>query len=145
MESTGEMFYLYVWAFISVFLIIFMALYHNLIAPLFNTFTPLEEGKLKQRIEEIADGIKFPLKQIYVIDGSKRSDHSNAYFFGFLNNKRIVIYDTLLDDEKQMSVEEISSIVAHELGHWYHSHFVKRLIILEVYIFVLFYLFTYVV
>lgn len=118
MESTGEMFYLYVWAFISVLLLIFMSLFHNLIAPLFNKFTPLEEGQLKKRIEEIAERIKFPLKQIYVIDGSKRSDHSNAYFFGFMNNKRIVIYDTLLSSEKDIKVEEVASIVAHELGHW---------------------------
>jgi STE24 endopeptidase len=70
-----------------------------------------------------------------VIDGSTRSAHSNAYFFGFLNNKRIVIYDTLLDKEKGMNDEEITAVIAHELGHWQHSHFWNGLVISEVQIF----------
>lgn len=145
MEWGGEYFYIYVWGFVTVFLLIFMHVFHDLIAPLFNEFTPLKDKKLKSSIKELAGRIDFPLKKIYVVDGSKRSEHSNAYFFGFWKNKRIVIFDTLLSEEKSFAEAEILSILAHELGHWKCGHFIKRLAILEVIIFALFYLFGLVV
>lgn len=74
-------------------------IYADFIAPLFDTYTPLPEGKLRSSIEELAASLKFPLKKLFVMDGSKRSAHSNAYFYGFYKNKRIVLFDTLLQDD----------------------------------------------
>lgn len=152
MNNAGDLFYLYIWGFLTVVIFVFIMIYHDLIAPLFNTFTPLggdnaseKEKELKVMIEKLAENIGFPLTQIYVVDGSKRSDHSNAYFYGFWKNKRIVIFDTLLDEEKKIENNEILAIVAHELGHWHHMHLVQRLVILEVIIFVMFYTFGFVV
>ncbi|CAG8790967.1 5335_t:CDS:2, partial [Racocetra persica] len=79
-------------------------------------------GELRERIEELASRIEFPLKKLYKIDGSKRSSHSNAYFYGFFKNKRIVLYDTLIE---QADTGEILAIVGHELGHWYLNHTVR--------------------
>ena len=141
MKWGGEYFYIYIWGFLTVFIFVLSHLYHDFIAPLFNEFKELEQNKLRSSIEALAQKLKFPLKQIYVIDGSRRSEHSNAYFFGFWKNKRIVIFDTLLDPKKEMAEEEILAVVGHELGHWQESHFFKRLCVLEVYIFVLFFLF----
>lgn len=140
-EWGGEYFYIYVWAFLTTVILIFSAFLHDLIAPLFNTFTPLEEGSLRAKIQSLAERLKFPLTQIFVVDGSKRSEHSNAYFFGFWKKKRIVLFDTLLKEEKGVSEDEIVAVVTHELGHWYHNHFLRNIVILQISLLAQFYLF----
>ena len=140
-EWGGEYFYIYVWAFLTTVILIFSAFLHDLIAPLFNTFTPLEEGSLRAKIQSLAERLKFPLTQIFVIDGSKRSEHSNAYFFGFWKKKRIVLFDTLLKEEKGVHEDEIVAVVSHELGHWYHNHFLRNIVILQISLLAQFYLF----
>ncbi|ORX46858.1 hypothetical protein BCR36DRAFT_331008 [Piromyces finnis] len=141
-QWTGDNFYFYVWIFMAVVQLLMLIIYPNFIQPLFNKFTPLEEGELKTKIEKIAADVNYPLKKLFVVDNSKRSGHSNAYLFGLGKNKRIVLYDTLL---KQVNNEEICSILGHELGHWYHSHNIKLLIVSEVQAFILFYIFSCVI
>jgi len=92
------------------------------ILPLFNTLAPMEPGKLKTDVEALAARLKFPLKHLYVIDGSKRSAHSNAYFFGLPWSKHIVIYDTLIEKSE---VSEVVAVLGHELGHWKEGHTTK--------------------
>ncbi|TMW67133.1 hypothetical protein Poli38472_012249 [Pythium oligandrum] len=134
----GELFYLYVWAFLLAFSILMVTIYPVLIMPLFNKFTPLEKGELRTRIEALASSLKFPLAKLFVVDGSKRSSHSNAYFFGFFKSKRIVLFDTLLE---QATHDEIVAILGHELGHWKLWHTMQGFIIQQVYTFALFYVF----
>ncbi|KAI9356545.1 peptidase family M48-domain-containing protein [Zopfochytrium polystomum] len=136
----GDQFFYYVWIFMLVFQIVMVIIYPTLIQPLFNTFKPLEEGALRQKIEKLAKSVNFPLAKIFVIDGSKRSSHSNAYFFGFFKQKRIVLYDTLLEHSNH---EEICAVLAHELGHWKKSHIYKMLGVSQFQIFVMFYLFSH--
>lgn len=134
--------YFYVYAEV-VFIIIFffmMWLYPNVIAPLFNKFSDLDEGPVKEKIYALARKVEYPLQKIYVIDASTRTDHSNAYLYGLGKNKRIVLYDTLL---RKLSPEEIESIVGHELGHWKHSHTIKMASFALMQIFVMFYLFSF--
>jgi STE24 endopeptidase len=138
----GPHFYIYVWVFVSVISFFFMAIYPHVIAPLFNKFTPLEEGELRTAINELAQKNRFPLTNLFVVDGSTRSSHSNAYFYGFWKNKRIVLYDTLL---QQVDKQGILAILAHELGHWFLNHNLLNMVISEVNIFVFFYLFGFVV
>jgi len=116
---SGEMFWLYAWGIVSVFMIFMAMFYSNLIVPLFNKQTPLEDGKLKQAIEEFSQKADFKLKNIYKIDGSKRSTKANAYFTGLGKTKRIVLYDTLIDD---LTTEEIVAVLAHEIGHYKKKH-----------------------
>lgn len=116
-----------------------MMIFPSFIQPLFNKFTPLEDGSLKKKIDALAVRLEFPLKKLFVVDGSKRSSHSNAYFFGFFNNKRIVIFDTLIE---KSSEEEVVAVLAHELGHWYFNHILSNLLIVQSQLFVLFYLFS---
>ncbi|CAB4468536.1 hypothetical protein RhiirA5_451995 [Rhizophagus irregularis] len=136
---SGENFYFYVWIFMIIFTFILLTIYPTLIQPLFNKVTVLPEGELRGQIEALASRINFPLKKLYVIDGSKRSGHSNAYFYGFFKNKRIVLYDTLIE---QANNGEIVAIVGHELGHWYLNHTVKILIISQIHNFFLFFVFS---
>ena len=116
---------------IVVFLVFFMiqllmmVLFPKLILPLFNKLSPLDEGELKDRLMKLSDKTGFKANSIEVIDGSKRSGHSNAYFTGFGRFRRIVLYDTLIE---QMSVEEIEAVLAHEVGHYKMGHIPKRLI-----------------
>lgn len=145
----GEHFYLYAWGFVSVIVIVMMYVYPEFIAPLFDTYSPLKDGDLKAKIEELASRLEFPLKKLYVVDGSKRSNHSNAYMYGFRNNKRIVLFDTLIASEctgenegKGCEDDEIIAVLGHELGHWKMGHTVKMLVINEALIFVVFYLFS---
>ncbi|CAL1531659.1 unnamed protein product [Lymnaea stagnalis] len=108
-QAGGTYFFIYAWLFILVVSLVMITLYADYIAPLFDKFTPLPEGELRTRIEELASSINFPLKKLFVVEGSKRSSHSNAYFYGFFNNKRIVLFDTLLEDyapENKESAEE---------------------------------------
>ncbi|XP_050393950.1 CAAX prenyl protease 1 homolog [Patella vulgata] len=94
----GDYFFIYVWLFTLVMSLLLVTIYADYIAPLFDKFTPLPDGELRRNIEKLAESINFPLKKLYVVDGSKRSSHSNAYFYGFFKNKRIVLFDTLLED-----------------------------------------------
>lgn len=94
----GTYFFLYAWLFILVVSLLMLTVYADYIAPLFDRFTPLPEGELRTEIEKLAASINFPLKKLFVVEGSKRSSHSNAYFYGFYKNKRIVLFDTLLED-----------------------------------------------
>lgn len=121
------------------FQLFFVMIFPTFIQPLFNKFTPLPKGSLRTKIEALAAKLKFPLKKLFVVDGSKRSSHSNAYFYGFFNNKRIVIFDTLID---QSTEEEVVAVLAHELGHWYYNHVFVTLLTVQVQLFVLFYLFS---
>lgn len=104
----GKDFAFYLYSFVFVCQIFFLLLFPTFIQPLFNKFTPLEEGSLKKKIEALAKSLKFPLTKLFVVDGSKRSSHSNAYFFGFFNNKRIVLFDTLIE---KASEEEIVAVL----------------------------------
>ncbi|GMF10084.1 unnamed protein product [Phytophthora lilii] len=134
----GEYFYMYVWAFLFAFSVIMMTLYPVLIMPLFNKFTPLEEGELRTRIEALAASLNFPLTKLFVTDGSKRSSHSNAYFFGLFKSKRIVLFDTLLE---QATHDEIVAVLGHELGHWKLWHTAQGFVIQQAYILASFYVF----
>ncbi|RYR75186.1 hypothetical protein Ahy_A02g009861 [Arachis hypogaea] len=111
---------IYLWGFILVLSLVMMTIYPVLIAPLFNKFTPLPEGTLREKIEKLAASLKFPLKKLFVVDGSTRSTHSNAYMYGFFKNKRIVLYDTLIQQYK--NDDEVVAVIAHELGHWKLNH-----------------------
>jgi len=110
---------LYLWMFTLAISIFMMTIYPIAIAPLFNKFEPVEKGSLKTKIEELASSVNFPLKKLYKMDGSKRSAHSNAYMYGLFNNKRIVLFDTLID---KCTEDEVTAVLAHELGHWKMSH-----------------------
>lgn len=136
----GEYFYIYVWMFMFAFSLFFLTIFPVFIQPLFNKFTPLEEGPLRDRIYALADKCKFPLTKLFVIDGSKRSSHSNAYMYGFFKNKRIVIFDTLI---KQMTAEEVEAVLGHEIGHWAYGHVLQGFFISQLYVFASFMGFGY--
>ncbi|KAF9429218.1 hypothetical protein BGZ76_001642 [Entomortierella beljakovae] len=138
-QVSGKNFYLYVWLFMLSFQLIMVSIYPTFIQPLFNKFEPLPEGNLRNMIEALASRIQFPLTKLFVIDGSKRSGHSNAYFYGFFKNKRIVLFDTLLEHSDN---DEICAVLAHELGHWACNHTLKMLIFGQAQLFVIFYLFS---
>jgi len=118
-ESTGIYFWLYAWFVVSVFSIFMAMFYSNLIVPLFNKQTPLEDGELRNAIQTFSEKVGFKLKNIYVIDGSKRSNKANAYFTGLGMKKRIVLYDTLI---KNHSIDELVAVLAHEIGHYKKRH-----------------------
>ncbi|GMT30365.1 hypothetical protein PFISCL1PPCAC_21662, partial [Pristionchus fissidentatus] len=156
-DNGGDMFFIYIWVLVSLVIFAALTIYPAFIAPLFDTYVPLPEGELKKAIEALAEKLHYPLTKIYVVDGSTRSGHSNAYMYGFWKNKRIVLYSTLLcgeekkkveealgkeeemsedgkakkDDGKGMGVDEVVAIVAHELGHWALSHTVRQLLMAE--------------
>jgi STE24 endopeptidase len=125
MTASGNNWWLYVWIVWMVFTLVMFWAYPAVIAPLFNKFTPLEDESLKQRIQSLMDKCGFRSKGIYVMDGSKRSGHGNAYFTGFGSNKRIVFFDTLLET---LEADEIEAVLAHELGHFRLKHIQKRLL-----------------
>ena len=110
------------WGLVTLFMIAVQPLFVHVIAPLFNKFTPLEEGELRTAIEEYSEKVKFPIGRIDVMDGSKRSGHSNAYFSGLGKSRRIALFDTLLEKH---TTEEIISVVAHEVGHYKRKHIIK--------------------
>jgi len=124
--KTGRSFWIYAWILITIFTVFINFFYSELIVPLFNKQTPLQEGSLKTKIEEFARNSNFQLENIYVIDGSKRSTKANAYFSGFGSKKRIVLYDTLL---KELTEDEIVAVLAHEIGHYKKKHVVYNMII----------------
>ncbi|MEN8186997.1 MAG: M48 family metallopeptidase [Bacteroidota bacterium] len=125
-EKTGDQFWIYTWILVAVFSIFMTLFYSSLIVPLFNKQTPLEEGDLRTEIETFATKVGFKLDNIFVIDGSKRSTKANAYFSGFGPKKRIVLYDTLIND---LENDEIVSVLAHEIGHYKKKHVFINMII----------------
>merc|ERR1712007_148934 len=139
-----------------------MIIYPEFIAPLFDKYTPLPEGELRTEIESLAASISFPLYKLYVVEGSKRSSHSNAYFYGFFKFKRIVLFDTLLEESERLKLKteddkeeekedekdeskkatgcnntEIVAVLGHELGHWKMNHVLKNIVIGQVQIFLM--------
>ena len=122
---TGSLAWLYAWGAVTVFTLIMQYVAPTWIMPLFNKFTPLEEGDLKTKIEAYTKKVEFPLKGLFVIDGSKRSSKSNAFFTGFGKNKRVALYDTLIENHTD---EELVSVLAHEVGHYKKKHIIKGMI-----------------
>lgn len=124
-QLTEHLFWLYAWAIVSVFTIFMNMFYSKLIVPLFNKQTPLETGELRNKISDYAKSVGFSLKKIMIIDGSKRSTKANAYFSGFGNEKRITLYDTLVND---LDHNEIVAVLAHEVGHYKRKHIIFNLV-----------------
>jgi len=125
MTATGGFWWIYVWFTISVFTLTMMWVYPSFIAPIFNKFHPLDNQLLRDRIDNLLQRTGFKNDGIFVMDSSKRSSHSNAYFTGLGKNKRIVFFDTLLNG---MEDKEVEAILAHELGHFHHKHVRQRII-----------------
>lgn len=123
-EATGNYFWLYAWGLVTVFSVFMNMFYSRLIVPIFNKQTPLEEGDLKRKISDYAKTVGFKLSKIFVIDGSKRSTKANAYFSGFGSEKRVTLYDTLIND---LEDEEIVAVLAHEVGHYKKKHIIYNL------------------
>jgi STE24 endopeptidase len=126
MEQAGELWWLYAWLLWMGFSLFITWLYPTLIAPLFNKFEPLSEGELKDRIQGLIERCGFTNRSIFVMDGSRRSAHGNAYFTGFGRSKRIVFFDTLVNS---LGVDELEAVLAHELGHFKHRHVQKHLLL----------------
>lgn len=140
-KKTGQSFFYYLWVFMLVVQISAMTIYPILIVPMFNKLEPLKPGKLKESVEALASKLEFPLSELQVIDGSKRSAHSNAYFTGlpWIGKKKIVIYDTLLEKSTE---KEVEAVLAHELGHWKMNHTSRLLFISQAHMFYIFALFS---
>uniref|UniRef100_A0A673YQI3 CAAX prenyl protease n=2 Tax=Salmo trutta TaxID=8032 RepID=A0A673YQI3_SALTR len=163
----GDFFFIYAWLFTLGVSLVLVTIYADYIAPLFDKFTPLPEGELKEEIESMSKSISFPLTKVYVVEGSKRSSHSNAYFYGFFKNKRIVLFDTLLEDYSPLNKDgepetdtptedksklknkkqgcnnpEVLAVLGHELGHWKLGHTVKNIVISQMNSFLCFFLFA---
>ncbi|MCP9200926.1 M48 family metallopeptidase [Gramella sp. GC03-9] len=124
-QFAGDDFWWYAWILITIFTVFMNMFYAKLIVPLFNKQTPLENGSLRDKIEGYANSVGFKLDNIFVIDGSKRSTKANAYFSGFGSEKRITLYDTLINDLEE---EEIVAVLAHEVGHYKKNHIIINLI-----------------
>jgi STE24 endopeptidase len=124
MQKLGNYWWFYAWLGWMAFNIILLAIFPTWIAPLFNKFSPLDNAELKTRIEQLLHKCGFKAQGLFVMDGSKRSSHGNAYFTGFGKTKRIVFFDTLLS---RLSTEEIEAVLAHELGHFKRRHVIKRI------------------
>lgn len=163
----GPHFYVWLWLFAGVVSLVLLTIYPVFIAPLFDKYSPLEAGPLRTAIEALASRLHFPLAQLYVVEGSKRSAHSNAYFYGLWNSKRIVLFDTLLanyqktdeqpadDDRKEddgdqkkpaatgCQDDEVIAVLAHELGHWKLNHVTKNICIGQLHMFLMFTAFGY--
>ena len=127
MAQAGSLWWLYTWVFWCVFNLLILLIYPTWIAPLFNKFTPLADNELKARIENLLTRCGFASSGLFVMDGSKRSNHGNAYFTGLGRNKRIVFFDTLLS---RLQGSEIEAVLAHELGHFKHRHVMKRIVLM---------------
>lgn len=159
----GDLFFIYLWLFMFITMILLMTIYPDYIAPLFDKFTPLPEGNLRTEIYKLASIINFPLSKLYVVDGSRRSAHSNAYIYGMFNNKRIVLFDTLVqsynpdneeekeetddqerieEEKKGCNDEEVVAVICHELGHWKHNHVLRNFVIAQVHMLFCFVIFA---
>ena len=126
MQAGGSMWWLWTWAALVLWQLFLMAIAPNVIMPLFNKFTPLEDESLKARVQALMQRAGFQAKGFFVMDGSRRSAHSNAFFTGFGASKRVVFFDTLL---QQLSPSEMEAVLAHELGHFKHRHIVKMMVV----------------
>jgi STE24 endopeptidase len=124
-QLTGTQFWLYAWGIVTVFTVFMNMFYAKLIVPLFNKQTPLEDGTLRDKISAYAKSVDFNLNKIFIIDGSKRSTKANAYFSGFGSEKRVTLYDTLVND---LDEEEIVAVLAHEVGHYKRKHIIFNLV-----------------
>ena len=127
MAQRGSLWWLYVWLFWCSFNLLILFIYPTWIAPLFNKFAPLDDAPLKARIEALLQRCGFATSGLFVMDGSRRSNHGNAYFTGFGKSKRIVFFDTLLG---RLQPVEVEAVLAHELGHFKHRHVIKRIVLL---------------
>ena len=127
MGSTGSLWWLWAWAVWTAFNLLLMWIFPSFIAPLFNKFESLADENLKARVTHLMERCGFAAKGLFVMDGSRRSAHANAYFTGFGNSKRVVFFDTLL---KQLSPGEVEAVLAHELGHFRHKHITKRMVMM---------------
>ena len=136
-EYAGNIAWLYCWIAVTLYSLFIHYVAPNWIMPLFNKFETLEEGLLKEAILDYARSIKFPLENVYVMDGSKRSSKSNAFFTGFGKNRRIVLFDTLID---RHTTEELVAVLAHEMGHYQKKHILKGMILGIVQAGIMFYL-----
>lgn len=121
----GELAWLYAWGAVTVFTLVMQYVAPTWIMPLFNDFTPLEEGDLRTAIEEYTEKVNFSLKGLFVIDGSRRSSKSNAFFTGFGKNKRVALYDTLIENHTN---DELVAVLAHEIGHYKKKHIIKGMV-----------------
>ena len=133
MEAMGRFWWIWAFLFISGFQLLMIVVYPTLIAPLFNKFEPLKEGELRDRILRLADQIGFKTSGIYSMDGSKRSGHSNAYFTGIGKAKRIVLFDTLIE---QMTIQQGLAVLAHEMGHYKMKHIRRMLVVQTLFLFI---------
>lgn len=124
-HTTKDLFWIYAWVLVSIFTIFINLFYSRLIVPIFNKQTPLEDGSLRNSISKYAKSVGFNLDKIFIIDGSKRSTKANAYFSGFGNEKRVTLYDTLVND---LDEDEIVAVLAHEIGHYKKKHIIFNLI-----------------
>ncbi|TMW40562.1 hypothetical protein DOY81_014358, partial [Sarcophaga bullata] len=150
----GEHFFIYLWAFAGIVSLVLLTIYPIFIAPFIHLCWKKE---LRTSIEKLAASLKFPLTKLYVVEGSKRSSHSNAYFYGLWNSKRIVLFDTLLlnkgkkddtdikeeDKGKGCTNEEVLAVLGHELGHWKLGHVTKNIVIMQVNLLLIFFVFNY--
>ena len=127
MQAAGSLWWLWAWGLWTGFQLLLMWIFPTFIAPLFNKFQPLEDAALKERVTTLMQRCGFAAKGLFVMDGSRRSAHANAYFTGLGNAKRVVFYDTLL---KKLNVDEVEAVLAHELGHFKHRHIVRRMVLL---------------
>jgi len=125
-EYAGSYAWLYCWIIITVYSLVIEFVIPTWIMPLFNKFTPIESGSLKHAIMQYANSVNFPIKNIFVIDGSKRSSKSNAFFIGFGKNKRIALFDTLIE---RHTVPELVAVLAHEIGHYKYKHILQGIVI----------------
>ena len=125
-QTYPDSWWLYIWAVYIIFNMIILYAYPTIIAPMFNSFKKLSDAKILTIIKTLSDKTKFNISDVYVMDGSKRSTHSNAYFTGFYKSKRIVFFDTLLD---MLTPDEVQAVLAHEIGHYKKNHILKSMIL----------------
>ncbi len=137
--QTENLFWIYAWISVSIFSVFMTMFYSSIIVPLFNKQTPLEEGELREAIEKFAEKTGFKLDNIFVIDGSKRSTKANAYFSGLEPKKRIVLYDTLIND---LTTDEIIAVLAHEIGHYKKKHTLSNIALSVIQSGIMFYIFS---
>ncbi|KAK4883589.1 hypothetical protein RN001_006908 [Aquatica leii] len=141
----GHLFFVWLWIAVGIITLVLLTIYPSYIAPLFDKYTPLPEGELRSEIEKLAADLKFPLGQLYVVEGSKRSAHSNAYFYGLFGAKRIVLFDTLLANPESggCQQDEVLAVLSHELGHWKHGHVTKNIVIMQTNLLLIFIVFAF--
>lgn len=141
-KKTGPSFFYYIWLLSVGLMLAGMTIFPAYITPLFNKLEPLPEGKLRSNLEELCKRVKFPLAELLVIDGSKRSAHSNAYFTGLPWKKQIVLYDTLVGSSDKkidgLANFEVEGVLAHEIGHWSMNHILRMIGSMQIYLFLVF-------